>query len=148
AGGGVDGGVRGLAVLVDGAWAAPRAKSRRKTGGEPQEEAQLHRRFGGPRGTRGAADRRLVQESLEGLAGLVLKNQRGAALMLPKGERTQRPGRIELGPHRQLVFQHPDAIGARTLRRRHRYEDRGRMRCRARRSDASPKHELGVLMKD
>ena len=68
--------------------------------------------------------------------------------MLREGERTHRPRRIELGPHRQLVFQHPDAIGARTLRRRHRYEDRGRMRRRARRSDASPQDELCVLMKD
>jgi len=65
----------------------------------------------------------LVEEPLEGLAGLVLKDQRSAALMLPEGERTHRPPRIELGPHRQLVFQHPDAIGARTLGPRHRYED-------------------------
>jgi hypothetical protein len=140
--------VRGLDVLVDEASAVRLAQSLRKTGGEPQEEAQLHRRFGGPWGIAGAADRRLVQKSLERLAGLVLENQRGAALMLPECERMHRPRRIELRPHCQLVFQHPYAIGPRTLRRGHRYEDRGRVRCRARRSDASPKHELCVLMED
>jgi hypothetical protein len=116
-----------------------------KTSGEPQKKAQIHRRFGGTRATGGGAERRSVHESLEGLAWLILENQRDAALMLPEGERTYRPRRIELGPHRELVFQPPDVIATRTLRRRHRYKDRCRMR---RGGVASPQRELFVLMKD
>src|SRR5262249_40284163 len=120
----------------------------RKTSGEPQEEAQLHRRFRGLRGTSVWGDTWLVEESLQGVARLVLKNQCDAALMLAEGDRTQRPCGIEFGPHRHVEFQHPDAIGGRTLRRWHRHKNRGRMSCRARRSDPSPQDELSVLMKD
>jgi hypothetical protein len=44
------------------------AKRARKTNGESQEEAQLHRRFGGPPSTRIVARRVLVHESREWLA--------------------------------------------------------------------------------
>ena len=97
--------------------------------------------------TERAADRRLGEESRERLALLVLENQRRAALEMRERERPHRPGRIELGPKGQFVFQHPDAIGGWMLRRRHRYEDRGWIGCRTCRAPASPQHELAVLMK-
>ena len=43
--------MRRLDVLVDEASAVRLAQSRRKTDREPQEKAQIHRRFGGTRGT-------------------------------------------------------------------------------------------------
>jgi hypothetical protein len=60
---GVDQDVRGFDVLVNDASAVRLAQSRRKTGGEPQEEAQLHRRFRGRMPTERAADRRFGEES-------------------------------------------------------------------------------------
>ena len=83
-------------------WMIPRrmyfAKSARKTNGEPQEVAQLHRRFAGPRAAEILTGRGLVQQSRERLAWLVLQNQGPMVLVLREEERPQRPARIENRP--------------------------------------------------
>ena len=86
------------------------AESARKTNGEPQEAAQLHRRSG-PRAAEILTGRGLVQQSRERLAWLVLQNQGPMVLVLREEERPQRPARIEIVPEGQFVFQHPDVSG-------------------------------------
>ena len=96
-------------------WMIPRrctfAKSFDKANGEPQEAAQLHRRFAGPPLTEILTGRGLVQQLRERLAWLVLQNQGPMVLVLGEEERPQRPARIEIVPEGKFVFQHPDVSG-------------------------------------